>query len=77
MVLIETRAPYQVPYYPDMVGVHLLISWPAAGVLEHFFQKLHKKVQVNRLSGFLSWILESVALLPQVNLCLQRNNSTG
>jgi hypothetical protein len=26
--LIETREPYRVPFYPDMIGVHLLISQP-------------------------------------------------
>jgi hypothetical protein len=34
------KAPYRVPFYPDMVGAHLLISRPAGGVLEHFLQEL-------------------------------------
>jgi hypothetical protein len=36
-----TRAPYRVPFYPDMVVTHLLISRPAGGVLEHLLQELH------------------------------------
>jgi hypothetical protein len=52
-MLIEIMVPYRVPYYPNMVGAHLLIRWLAASALEHFFQKkLHKKVRGNILSGF-------------------------
>jgi hypothetical protein len=36
-----TRAPYQVPFYPNMVGAHLLVSRLASGVLEHLLQELH------------------------------------
>jgi hypothetical protein len=28
------REPYQVPFYPHMVGAHLLIGWPAGDILE-------------------------------------------
>jgi hypothetical protein len=38
---MKIRAPYRVPFYLDMVGVHLLISQPARGVLEDFFQVVH------------------------------------
>jgi hypothetical protein len=31
------RVPYRVPFYPDMVGAHLLVSLPAGGILEHLF----------------------------------------
>jgi hypothetical protein len=32
----KTRVPYQFPFYPNMVGVHLLIGWPVGSVLEYF-----------------------------------------
>jgi hypothetical protein len=53
-----TRAPYGVPFYPDMVGAHLLISWLAGGVLEHFIQEFHQKPWRNLFAGFLSQVLE-------------------
>jgi hypothetical protein len=76
-ILIETRAPYRVPFYPDIVGAHLLISRSAASVIEPFFQKFHKKVQGNLLDGFPSGILESAVLPPRVDLFLQGNDSVG
>jgi hypothetical protein len=37
IILIKTRVPYRIPFNPDMVGAHLLISRPAGGILEYFF----------------------------------------
>jgi hypothetical protein len=44
IVFIMTSAPYRVPFYPDMIGAHLLIGWPVGGVLEHFIQEFHQKL---------------------------------
>jgi hypothetical protein len=74
---VLTRAPYRVPFYPDMVGAHLLISWPAGGVLEHFLQEFHQKLWRNLFVGFLSWVLESTVFPARVNLFLQRDDSMG
>jgi hypothetical protein len=60
-----------------MVGARLLINQPAAGILEHLFQEFHEMIWLDLLGGFLSWILESVVLPPQVNLLLQSNDSVG
>jgi hypothetical protein len=30
-----TMVPYWVPFYPDMVGAHLLIGRPAGSILEY------------------------------------------
>jgi hypothetical protein len=76
-VLIKSRVPYQVPFYPNMVGAHLLISWPTGSVLEHFFQKLHETIQSNPLDGFSSRILGSAILPPWVDFFLQRDDSAG
>jgi hypothetical protein len=63
-VLIKRRAPYRVPFYPNMVGVHLLISRPVAGVLEHFFHEPHEMICSNPLNGFPSRILGSAIFPP-------------
>jgi hypothetical protein len=39
--VMKVRVPYRVLFYPDVVRAHLLISWPAGGVLEDFLQVLH------------------------------------
>jgi hypothetical protein len=75
-MLVKKRAPYRIPYYSDMVGAHLFVSWPAVGVLEHLFQKLHEVIRGDLFSGFPSRILESAVLPPRVNLLLQGNDST-
>jgi hypothetical protein len=31
-----TRAPYRFPFYPNMVGAHLLVSQLARNVLKYF-----------------------------------------
>jgi hypothetical protein len=61
------RAPYRVPYHPDIVGAHLYIGQPAGGVLEYFLQMFHQKLRSNLFIGFLSWILESAVLLARVD----------
>jgi hypothetical protein len=72
-----TRAPYWVPFYPDMVGAHLLIGRPAGGVLEHLFQELHQVLRGDLLIGFSSRILKYVVFLTRVDLFLQRDDSVG
>jgi hypothetical protein len=71
------RAPYQVPFYPDMVGAYLLVDRSAGGVLEHLFQELHQVLRDDLLVGFLSWILNSAVFPSQVNLFLQMDDSAG
>jgi hypothetical protein len=39
-----TRAPYQVPFYLDMVEAHVLVSWLAGCVLEYFIQEFLQKL---------------------------------
>jgi hypothetical protein len=63
-VLLSRRAPYRVPFNPDMVGAHLLVSRPAAGVLEHLFQEHHETIWGNLLNDFLGWILGSAIFPP-------------
>jgi hypothetical protein len=75
--VVLTRVPYRVSFYPDMVGAHLLVSQPAGGVLEHFFQELHQMLLSNLLVGFLSGVFDSAVLPARVNLLLQRDDSTG
>jgi hypothetical protein len=74
---MKTRAPYQVPFYPDMVGAHLCVSRPAGGVLEDFLQVLHQEFQSNLFIDLLSRVLESTIFLAWVDLFLQRNDSVG
>jgi hypothetical protein len=76
-VLIKSRVPYRVPFYPNMVGAYLLVSRPAAGVLEHFFQNFYETVQSNPLNGFPSRIMGTAILPPWVDLFLQRDDSAG
>jgi hypothetical protein len=71
------RAPYWVPFYPDMVGAHLLVGRPAGGVLEHLFQELCQVLQGDLLVGFLSRMLHSAIFPTRMNLFLQRDNSMG
>jgi hypothetical protein len=74
---VLTRAPYRVPLYSNMVGVHLLISWPGGGILEHFFQEFHQKLWRNLFTSFLSRVLESTVFPARVNLFLHSYNSVG
>jgi hypothetical protein len=62
------RVPYRVPFYPNKVGVHQLISWLAGG--GHFIQEFHQKLWRNVFAGFPSWVLESTALPAQVDVFL-------
>jgi hypothetical protein len=75
--LVMMRAPYWVPFYPDMVGAHLLIGLSASGVLEHLFQEHHQVLRDDLRIGLLSWILNSAIFPTRVNLFLQRDNSVG
>jgi hypothetical protein len=43
------RVPYRVPFYPNKVGVHQLISWLAGG--GHFIQEFHQKLWRNVFAG--------------------------
>jgi hypothetical protein len=76
-MLVKRRVPYWVPFYTDMIGVHLFNSQPAASVLKHLFQKLHEKIWVDLFNGFPSQILETAILPPRVNMFLQRNDVVG
>jgi hypothetical protein len=69
--------PYRLPFNPNMVGAHLLISQPAGGILEYFFQKFHQNLRSNLLTSFLSWVLESAVFSTRVDLFLQRKDSVG
>jgi hypothetical protein len=60
-----------------MVGAHLLVSWPAGGVLEHFIQEFQQKLWRDLFAGFPSRVLESTVFLARVNLFLQRDDSVG
>jgi hypothetical protein len=40
-VLMKVRAPYQIPFYPDVVRAHPPVSRPTRGVLKDFLQVLH------------------------------------
>jgi hypothetical protein len=70
------RMPYRVPFYPDMVGVYLLISRSDGGVLEHV-QELHQMLRGDLLVGFPSRILNSVVFPTRVDLFLQRDDSAS
>jgi hypothetical protein len=74
---VLTRAPYRVPFHPDMVGAHLLISWPAGDVLKHLFQEFHQELWRNLVTGFSSWVLETTVFPARVNMFLQRDDSVG
>jgi hypothetical protein len=71
------RAPYRVPFYPGMVGAHLLIGRTAGGVLEHLFQELRQVLRGDLLVGFPSRILNSDVFPSRLNLFLQRDDSAG
>jgi hypothetical protein len=60
-----------------MVGAYLLISRPASGILEYFFQMFHQNLWSNLVTGILSWVLESAMFPTWVDLFLQRKDSTG
>jgi hypothetical protein len=60
-----------------MVGAHLLVSRPAGGILEYFFQMFHKNLWSNLLTGFPSWVLESAVFPARVDLFLNRKDSAG
>jgi hypothetical protein len=74
---MKTRAPYWVHFYPDMVGAHLLISQPAGGILEYFFQMFHQELWSDLLTGFPCRVLVSAVFPTQVDLFLQRKDSAG
>jgi hypothetical protein len=73
---IKTRVPYWVPFYPDVVGAHQLISRPARGVSEYYFQMFHQKLENNLLTGLSSQVMESAVFPTRVNMFLQRKEST-
>jgi hypothetical protein len=60
-----------------MEGAHLLVSWPAGGVLEDFIQEFHQELWRNLFDGFPSWVMESTVFPARVDLFLQGNNSAG
>jgi hypothetical protein len=60
-----------------MVEMHLLISWPAADILEHLFKELHEMIQPDLLGGFPSRILSTVVLPPRMDLLLHGDHSAG
>jgi hypothetical protein len=72
-----TRAPYQVPLYPNMVGEHLLISWPARSVLEYLSQMFHQELWSYIFPGLLSQVLGSIVLPTWMDLFLQWLDSVG
>jgi hypothetical protein len=74
---MKTRAPYWVHFYPDMVGAHLLISRPAGGILEYFFQMFHQELRSDLLTGFPSRVLVSDVFPTQMDFFLQRKDSAG
>jgi hypothetical protein len=74
---MKTTAPYRVPFYADMVGVHLLVSQPARGVLEDFRQVLHQEFRSDLFISLLRWVLESTIFPTQVDLFHQRKDSGG
>jgi hypothetical protein len=76
-ILTKARVPYGVPFNPDMVGAHLLISRPAGGILEYFFQMFHQNLQSNLLTGFPSWVLEFAVFPARVDLFLEWKDSAG
>jgi hypothetical protein len=69
-MLMKTTMPYQIPFYPDMVRVHLLVSWPAGSVLEDFIQVLHQDFWSDLFISLLRWVLEFTIFPTQVDLLL-------
>jgi hypothetical protein len=55
----------------------MLISRPARGILEYFFQMFHQNLRSNLVTGIPSWVLESAIFPSRVDLFLQRKDSTG
>jgi hypothetical protein len=62
---------YQIPFYFEMVGVHL-ISWgPIAGIVEHLLQEFYHLASPYVVGCFLSRILKTAILSCGVDLFLQ------
>jgi hypothetical protein len=71
------KAPYRVPFYSDMVGTHLFIGWPVGSLLEYFSQMFQQELRTYLFLGLLSRVLGSIVLPTQIDLFLQRLDSTG
>jgi hypothetical protein len=76
-ILARATVTYRVPLYPDILEAHLLISWPAGGILEYFIQMLQQKLQSNLLTRFSGWVLESNVFPTRLDLFLRREDSVG
>jgi hypothetical protein len=64
------RVPYQIPFYTDVIRAHLLIGWPAGGILKQFPQMLYQKLWGYFFLSFPSQVLGSTVFPTQVNLFL-------
>jgi hypothetical protein len=69
--------PYRVPFYPNIVGAHLLASRPAGGVMKYLSQMFHEELQSYVFTSLLSRVLESAILPAQGDLLLQGLNLMG
>jgi hypothetical protein len=66
-----------VPFYSDMVRVHMFIRWTARSVLEYFSQVFQQELRSYLFLGLPSRVLESVVLPAQMDLFLQQLDSAG
>jgi hypothetical protein len=60
-----------------MVEAHLLVIQPTGVILKYFLQKLHQKLRINLLTGFLSRVLESIVFPKRMDLFLQSEDLVG
>jgi hypothetical protein len=67
----------RVPYQVLVIREHLLIGWPAGGILKHFPQMLCQELWGYFFLSFPSHVLGSAVFPMRVNLFLQCLDSMG